>query len=116
MDSFLCEKVFIKNIETYEQLLIIDFDKYAEDAANEYCIFADFYSQIKPSIKKAVKASTRKLEICQKRAEKDKSLMDEVAYSYIELGEIYENNDKDKMAEKMYQEAEKINPKKFKRK
>lgn len=41
--------------------------------------------------------------------------MDEVAYSYIELGEIYENNDNEKKAEKMYQEAEKINPQKFKR-
>lgn len=62
-DVNLCEKVFIKDIEAYEQLLTIDFDKYAEDAVNEYCIFADFYSQFKPSIRKAVKASTRKLEI-----------------------------------------------------
>lgn len=114
-DVNLCEKVFIKNMEAYEQLLTIDFDKYAEDAANEYCMFADFYSQWKPSIRKAVKASTRKLELCQKRAEKDKSLMDEVAYSYIELGEIYENDDRERKAEKMYREAEKINPKKFKR-
>lgn len=113
-DVDLCEKIFIKYIEAYEQLLTIDFDKYADEAANEYCIFADFYSQYKPNLKKAVKASTRKLDICKKMAEKDKSLLDEVAYSYIELAEIYENNDKDKMAEKMYQEAEKINPKKFK--
>lgn len=41
--------------------------------------------------------------------------MDEVAYSYIELGEIYENDDRERKAEKMYREAEKINPKKFKR-
>lgn len=113
-DVNLCEKVFIKYIEAYEQLLTIDFDKYADEAANEYCIFADFYSQYKPNLKKAVKASTRKLDICKKMAEKDKSLLDEVAYSYIEIAEIYENNDKDKMAEKMYREAEKINPKKFK--
>ena len=63
---------------------------------------------MKPSIRKAVKASTRKPDICKKMAEKDKSLLDEVAYSYIEFAEIYENNDKDKIAEK-------INPKKFKR-
>ena len=99
-DVDLCEKVFIKDIEAYEQLLSISFDKYAKEAANEYCIFADFYSQLKPNKRKAVKASTRKLEICKKMAQKDKSLMDEVAYSYIELGEIYENNDNEKRQKK----------------
>jgi len=114
-DVDLCEKVYIKDIDAYEQLLTIDFDKYAYEVANQYYMFADFYSQFKPNIKKAVKASTRKLDICKKIAEKDKSFLDEVAYSYIELGEIYENFDNDKMAEKMYKEAEKINPEKFKR-
>jgi hypothetical protein len=52
---------------------------------------------LKPSIRKAVKASTRKLEICKRRAEKDKNLMVKMAYSYIELGKN----------RKMYQEAEK---------
>lgn len=112
-DVDLCEEIFLKYIGAYEKLLSIDFDKYAEEVANEYYMFADFYTQYKPDIEQAIEASTKKLNIYKKLADKDKSFLDEVGYSYIELGEIYENDGNDEMAEKMYKQAKNINPNKF---
>lgn len=60
-----------------------------------------FVHNLKPSIRKVVKASTKKLEICKKRAEKDKSLIDKVVYGYIELGEINVSGSRKNKSEKI---------------
>ena len=107
------DEIYANYIGAYEQLLSIDFIKYAEEVANEYYLLADFYVQYKEDIEKAIEVSNKKLEIYKKLAEYDEKYIDEVGYCYIEIAEIYENADIKKEANDMYELARKINPQKF---
>ena len=103
-----CEKIYTKYIEAYEELLSIDFTRYAEEVINELYLLAEFYSDFMKDIEKAEKASYRRIDIYKKLAENDKRYEGEIMDVYENLAEIYENADMDEKAEEMYVKARKI--------
>ena len=82
-----CEKIYIKYIKAYEQLLSIDFMN---------------------DIEKAEMASYRRIDIYKKLAENDKRYEGEIMDVYEDLAEMYENADMDEKADEMYAKARKI--------
>lgn len=108
-----CEKVYIKYIKAYEQLLFMDFDKYAEEVADAYHMFAEFYFNFTFHERKGINILNKRLEIYKKLAEKNANYLIEIGISYIELGDMYESIDCERKAEEMYELAKQIDPEKF---
>lgn len=103
-----CEKIYIKYIKAYEQLLSIDFMKYADAVLDQFYELAHFYSDFMNDIEKAEMASYRRIDIYKKLAENDKRYEGEIMDVYEDLAEMYENADMDEKAEEMYAKARKI--------
>lgn len=110
-----CEKIFTEYMGLYEELLLLDFNRYAEDVAGEYCELSNFYIQCKKEYDKAIKACEKSIGIYEKLSAEsgDEHFLSGLSYVYDELAGIYEEVGDSKMAEEMYKKAEKINPEKF---
>lgn len=106
-----CEKIFTEYMGLYEELLLLDFNRYAEDAAGEYCELSNFYIQCKKEYDKAIKACEKSIGIYKKLSAEsgDEHFLSGLGYAYDELAGIYEEAGDSKMAEEMYKKAERIN-------
>ena len=110
-DEIQCEKVYAKYIEVYEQLLAMNFDKYAEKIMQEYYNFAEFYFNFTEHGKKGINALKKRLEICKKLAETRPDYVGELEISYNELGDQYDGLGYIKKANEMYSLAEEMETK-----
>lgn len=106
-----CEKIFTEYMKLYEELLLLDFNRYAEDAAGEYCELSNFYIQCKKEYDQAIKACEKSIGIYEKLSSEsgDEHSLSGLGYAYVELAGIYEEVGDSKMAEEMYKKAERIN-------
>ncbi len=107
-DEIECEKVYAKYIEVYEQLLAMNFDKYAEILLKEYYNFAEFYFNFTEHGKKGINVLKKRLEICKKLAETRTDYARELEISYNELGDQYDGLGYVKKADEMYSLAEEM--------
>lgn len=113
-DAGLCEKLYLEYMDVYEQLLSMDFDKYADKVAKEYCILVDFLVDFyrkynyKPNLKRSIKVLTKCKNIHKKLAEKDKKYLYELSGDYEAMGEIYEDIGNDIMVGIMYNKSDRI--------
>lgn len=111
-----CRKLYHKYMKAYDKLLAIDFDKYADMAADAYYTLTDIYyalvnmtlSDEKAETANILKLFTKMLKIHKKQAEKDPKYLQSIADDYNAMGEAYEGIGKDKKAEKMYDKADEI--------
>ncbi len=106
-----CEKIFIEYMQAYEELLLLDFERYGEDVAREYYELSNFYLQCKQEYDKAIEACEKSVGIYEKLLAESKNeyFLDGLGYAYEELAGIYEEVGDRKMSEEMYRKAEKIN-------
>ena len=111
-----CRELYQKYMEIHEQLLVMNFDKYAKKAADAYYKLNDIYFALEQlgledeeeAAEKEIGLLTKMLDIYKKQAQKDAKYLKDVAWAYDAMGDVYEGIENDKMAEKMYDKAEKI--------
>lgn len=114
LDEF--RELYQKYMELHEQLLTMNFDKYAKKAVDAYHTLMDIYSALElmgmededKEVEKEIELLTKTLEIYKKLAEKDAKYLKDVAWTYDAMGEVYEGIKDERKAEKMYDKAEKI--------
>jgi len=113
-----CRALYQKYMEAHEQLLTMDFDKYADKAVDAYYTLMDIYFALgqlglenvdeDEEAEKEIKFLTKILNIHKKQAQKDAKYLKTVAGDYEEIGEVYEDIGNEKKAGKMYDKADKI--------
>ena len=103
-------------MEAHEQLLALDFDKYASKVVDAYYTLKDIYFALEQlgyeeedeAAGKEIKLLTRIMDIYKMQAEKDSKYLEDIAWTYDAIGEVYEGIENDKKAEEMYDMADKI--------
>lgn len=113
-----CRELYQKYMEVQEQLLAMDFDKYAGQVVDAYYTLKDIYFALgqwgledvdeDEEAEKEIELLTKILDIHKKQAQKDAKYLKIVAEDYEEIGEVYEGIENDKKAEEMYDRADKI--------
>lgn len=111
-----CRELYQKYMEIHEQLLTLNFDKYAKKAVDAYDTLVDIYFALEQLglededkvAEKEIELLTKIQDIYKKQAEKDAKYLEDVAWTYDAIGEVYEGIEDERKAEKMYDKAEKI--------
>lgn len=109
-----CRKWYKKYMDTHEQLLAINFDKYADKVVSAYYTLIDIYYALEElededaEAENLIELLTKVLAIHKKLAQKDAKYLKSIVEDYNEMGEVYEGIGNEKKAEKMYDEADKI--------
>ncbi len=104
-----CRELYQKYIDIHEQLLAMNFDKYAKKAVDAYDTLKDIYFALEQlglededkEAEKEIELLTKTLDIYKKQAEKDAKYLKDDAWAHDAMGDVYEGIENDKMAEKM---------------
>lgn len=113
-----CRELYQKYMEVHEQLLAMNFDKYADKVVDAYDKLKDIHFALgqwgledvdeDEETEKELELLKKMLNIHKKQAQKDAKYLEDVAWAYDSMGEVYEDMGDERKAEKMYDKADKI--------